>query len=871
MTAEATGHRGFHVAGFLVLFAGLYLARLYSYILFHSLVELFSVVIAVAIFTFAWNTRRYSDNGYFLFLGIAFFHIGVLDLVHTLAYKGMGVFREYDADLPTQLWIAARYLQAVSFVAAPVFLNRIIYPGRTFAVFAAVTTALLFSIFSWRIFPACFVEGSGLTTFKVASEYIISLILLVSAVLPRGKREKFEPAVLRLITAFIFTTIASEMAFTLYVDVYGVSNMIGHFLKVIAFYFIYRAIIVTGLDQPFGILFRDLKQSEEKDRAILESIEDGYHEVDLAGRFTFFNESFRKMLGYPAEELLGLHYKTYAADEENARKVYQAYNRVYRTGEPLDRFEWDIIRKDGSRMTVEVSASLIKGESGEPTGFRGVVRDVTERKASEDAMSRQLRFLQTLMDAIPNPVFYKDREGRYQGCNRAFEEYLGLEKSQIIGRTAYDVAPEELARKYHEMDLDLMERPGMQAYEYRVRYADGTLHDVIINKATYHRSDGSVAGIIGVILDITERKRAEDAIRESERKFSELAHSLPQIVFEADADGNLTFVNSDAYSMSGYTPEDVQKGLNAIQMIVPEERERALSNIRRILMGETLRGNEYTFLRKDGRTFPIIAETVPIVREGRIVGMRGILMNIAERKKLETRLAEAGKMEAVGKLAAGAAHEIRNPLNIMSLSLQMLDLKGKVLDDDVRKTIDTCHAQIGRIIQVLEGLHEFARIPETRKERNDLNKIVEEIIVSQNERLRSENVQVEASYDRDIPPFLLDGGKIALAITHLVSNAVDAMKGREKKKIVISVQKTPGGQSVRITLSDTGRGIKEADRSRIFNPFFTTKDPDKGKGLGLAIVYGIVQEHGGNIWVRNNAEGGATFVIELPIEVNGKQ
>jgi len=610
-----------------------------------------------------------------------------------------------------------------------------------------------------------------------------------------------------------------------------------------------------------------LRESEEKHRTILENIEDGYHEVNLAGSFTFFNESFRKMLGYPADELLGMNFKAYAADEENARKVFQAYNGVYRTGEPLQRFEWDVVRKDGARRSIEVSASLIKDSSGKPLGFRGIVRDVTERKAAEDAVNQQLRFLQILMDAIPNPVFYKDRKGRYQGCNKAFEEYLGLGKTEIVGKTVYEIAPVELAQTYHKMDLDLMGQSGTQVYESRVKYADGILHDVIFNKATYQRRDGSVAGLIGVILDITERKRAEEVLRESRQILQGVLNTIPVRVFWKDRNLQYLGCNKPFAQDAGFSEPDELLGKDDYAMGWRDQADLYRSDDRQVIETGTAKLLiEEPQTTPDGNTIWLLTSKTPLRdAAGEISGVLGTYMDITKRKQLEAQLSQAGKMESLGQLASGAAHEIRNPLNIMSLRLQMLDVTGKALDDNVRKAIDTCNNQIRRITGVLEGLQEFSRMPLVEKRLDDLNKIIGGVVDSFDAKFKNEGITAEIRGGDGIPSFMLDKEKIAMVIAHLISNAVDAMKDRETKRLGISTEKTSEDKSVRIIISDTGHGIKEENMARIFDPFFTTKDPDKGKGLGLAISYGIIRDHGGTIRAENNEQGGATFIVELPI------
>lgn len=241
---------------------GLYLTSHYNYLLFHSLSEIFGVVVAAGIFMLAWNSRHLRENNYLLFLGVAYLFVGAMDLLHTISYKGMGIFEEPGANLPTQLWIAARYMESISLLIAPLFLSRRIKPFYLFSSYLSVTACLVVAIFFSDFFPDCFLEGTGLTAFKKNSEVIICFILLGSIGLVVLKRDEFDPLVFRLIVSSLFLTIGAELAFTFYVHVYGFSNLVGHILKIISFFLIYKAIIEKGLKEPFDLLFRNIKKSE---------------------------------------------------------------------------------------------------------------------------------------------------------------------------------------------------------------------------------------------------------------------------------------------------------------------------------------------------------------------------------------------------------------------------------------------------------------------------------------------------------------------------------------------------------------------------------------------------------------------------------
>jgi signal transduction histidine kinase len=255
-----------HVKTFMFLslffFIGMWGLQAYNYLIFHSFTEIFGVVVAFGIFSLAWNSRFLGPNYYLIFIGIAYLFVGSLDLLHTVAYKGMAIFIGFDANLPTQLWISARYMESLSLLIAPFFMGGKLKINMIFSCYTAVFVCLLLSIFYWQVFPDCFIEGTGLTSFKKISESVICMIFAVSLLVLLKKRAKFDRNMLFLIIASILLTIFSELAFIFYTSVYGFSNFIGHYFKILSFYLIYKAIIETGFTQPVGLIFRDLKNAE---------------------------------------------------------------------------------------------------------------------------------------------------------------------------------------------------------------------------------------------------------------------------------------------------------------------------------------------------------------------------------------------------------------------------------------------------------------------------------------------------------------------------------------------------------------------------------------------------------------------------------
>lgn len=398
---------GWIVSG-LVILGGVYLTSLYSFLLFHSLVELFSVVVAAGIFIVAWNCRRLMDNNYLLFLGIAYLFVAAVDTVHTLAYKGMGVFTGFDANLPTQLWIFARYLESLSLLVAPFFLRRRLDVNIQFSVYAAVLALGFGAIFYWSVFPDCFVEGKGLTPFKKISEYTISLILFGSLALLVRNRARFGRKVFVWLAWSVITTVVSEIAFTFYVSVYGLSNLVGHIFKLLSFYMLYKAILETGLTRPFALLWRNLMETqetlkEEKDRA------QGY--LDVAGvtllvlgpdgKVRLINRRGCEILGYEQEEIVGTDWIESFIPARVKGEVKEVFSGLL-SGE-VDRFECfenPVLTKDGQERIIAWRNSLLKSPEGKVIEILSSGEDITDRKRTEEERERLLRGLQDALSQV---------------------------------------------------------------------------------------------------------------------------------------------------------------------------------------------------------------------------------------------------------------------------------------------------------------------------------------------------------------------------------------------------------------------------------------------------------------------------------------
>jgi PAS domain S-box-containing protein len=369
--------------------AGLYLTSLYSYLLFHSLVELFGIATAGGIFMLTWNSRRFLTNNYLVIIGVGSLFTAIIALMHTLTYRGMNILPGYDANTPTQLWIAARYITALTFIAAPLLVGRRLPVGGVLVAYATITALVLASIFVWRVFPDCYVEGVGLTPFKKDSEYIISLLFLAGAGLLYRQRAGFDRRVFRLLSGSILVGIVSELSFTLYVGVYDFFNLFGHLLGILSYFFIYRAIIETGLVRPYDLLFRDLKQAEQRYRDLFDEAPVKYVTTWTKGGMPVIedcNALFVESLGYTREEVIGRPLGAFYSPASRALIEQDAYQEAL--AGRLTPQECELAAKDGRVIETLLYVSPETDADGCVVGIRATYVDITGRKRAERELRR---------------------------------------------------------------------------------------------------------------------------------------------------------------------------------------------------------------------------------------------------------------------------------------------------------------------------------------------------------------------------------------------------------------------------------------------------------------------------------------------------
>lgn len=529
----------------------LYLLSLHSYLLFHTIAEGFSIVVAFGMFAVAWHTRKYSKDVFLLFLGVAYVIVAGIDFLHTLAYRGMGIFETPGANPATQLWVAARYIQSISLLIAPFFLKRRLKPGRLVGIYLFAAVLAVASIFRWHLFPVCFLENSGLTPFKVVSELIIMCILTGAFLILRHKRHLIDTNAYHLLSASVVVTIFSEASFTLYNDPFGIANFAGHLLKIIGFFLTYKAIIVGTLEKPYGSLFGNLHLANERLRASEEHFRNSFElsgvgkaEADpVTGRFLRVNRRFTEITGYDEEEMLNMSYAdiTHPDDrEKDERKITPVA-----TGE---KDSWNTekryVRKNGTVIWVAVYGTVIRDDEGTALYSMADIADITERKKAEE----RLRFHAGVLRQVEDMVIVIDTDEIITYMNRRAGEEYGVSHETAVGRKLSEVYEYRWVSSDDEAASHVaLQRDGRWQGENTHVKNDGSEIVVQSTVSVIRDEKGAVTGFLAVMNNITRRKEAERQIA-SLAKFPE---ENPFPVMRLTRDGTVLYANKPALQLLG--------------------------------------------------------------------------------------------------------------------------------------------------------------------------------------------------------------------------------------------------------------------------------------------------------------------------------
>jgi PAS domain S-box-containing protein len=649
--------------------------------------------------------------------------------------------------------------------------------------------------------------------------------------------------------------------------------------------------------------------------------------LDRNGNIVRFNQACERMFGYSSNQILAkLTTGELPLPSELRSPEVGALKDLLiqmRKGKQVERYETEWRGQDGranevadrlSVATISWSIQVLLDRNNEVEYVFAAGIDITSRKQAEILLEHEHSLLQGLIDSIPDLIFYKDRSGVYLGCNAAFERFKNCSTQDIVNRTDADLYETDLARSFLESDQQVLSRGQPICYENWTadRFARPILFET--RKTPLYGPHGELLGVIGIGRDITKHRMVEDDLRAAKAEMEDLVSSLSSALIVLNDEAQVTRWTPAAQSLFGIPAgETAGRRLSEIPIkwawpVIVESLERCRKE-RRAIFPEPIR-----FVRKDGREgfLGINFNPVRVGAEG-VSGFILLCSDITERKILENRLSQAQKLESIGQLAAGIAHEINTPIqyvrdnaDFLQTSFQdvlaLLQKYGNFLSQVKSGEIDTGELRsrsitaleqavdgadlqfllseipvaieqsldgILRVSEIVRAMKEFSHPGVKEKTPLDINQALRNTLaVTRNEWKYI--AEVETNFCEDLPKVVCLPGAINQVFLNIIVNAAQAIgavvEGTQGKG-VIDISTHWEGNWVEVRIRDSGTGISEEVREHMFEPFFTTKEVGKGTGQGLSIAYDVVErKHGGSISFETQIGQGTTFLIRLPIE-----
>jgi len=538
---------------------------------------------------------------------------------------------------------------------------------------------------------------------------------------------------------------------------------------------------------------------------------------------------------------------------------------VKKTKEPVvvEHIHYDA---DGNTRNIEVHGYPIFDEKGNVVQMIEYSLDITERKRTEEALRESEEFRSSLLANSPNPIDVINPDSSLRYVNPALERLTGFSAAELIGKKApYPYWTQETIKKT-TMGFRKAMRQGDQRAEELFQKKNGERFWVKITSMPVV-SDGEFKYLLTNWVDITKRKQVEEALRQSEKKYKNLAEATSDMIWEANEKGIFTFVSPRIKDILGYEASEVTGKIRTLDLIAKAEAKEWLKRFKKInAKKEPFFGFEITHLHKNGT--PVLFETSGIPtfdNAGNFKGYVGVNKDITERKRMEEQLMLTDRLASIGELASGIAHELNNPLtSVIGFSQLLLE---EDFPENLKEDLDTIYSEAQRASAIVKNLLTFARKHAPMRQISQINNILEDVLKLRAYEHKIKDIELEKNFAADLPEIMVDYFQMQQVFLNIIVNAESAMleaNGRGKLTITTSSK----NHTVKVTIADNGPGIARENLRRVFDPFFTTKEVGKGTGLGLSICHGIVTGHHGTINAESKVNEGATFVVELPLNGN---
>ena len=614
-----------------------------------------------------------------------------------------------------------------------------------------------------------------------------------------------------------------------------------------------------------------LRMAEQKYRSIFDNAVEGIFQTTPEGELLAANPALARIFGYASpEELMGELEDVAQLSYVDAKRR-EEFKRLMEERGVVQGFEYEAYRKDGTQILVSENVRTVRDEGGRVVCYEGTLEDITERRKAEEKLRVEQSLFTSLVSTIPDNIYFKDRESRFVRINNQMARFFGLrDAAEAVGKTDADFFTAEHTRQAYEDEQRIMSTgEPIIGVEEKETWPDGRITWVSTTKVPLRDANGTVTGLVGISRDITERKQAEVRIREQ----ATLLDIAGDAIYVTTLEGTIRFWNKGAERTFGWTSAEALERKTA--ELLSTAKGDAVDVSATVLQKGDWSG-ERRHKTKTGQEVVVFAR-LTLVRDaaGQPTSIFAIDTDITEKKQLETRFLQAQRLENLGALASGIAHDLNNVLAPVLMASEILLMKAQT--DADRNMLATMVASARRGADIVRQVLTFARGIEGTRIPLQPQHLLREMEAIASETF-PKNIEVSLDVERNLWPVVADATQLHQVLMNLSINARDAMPGGGRLTLTARntnldeafALMTPGakpGPYVRLGVADTGTGIPPEYAEKIFDPFFTTKAPGKGTGLGLSTVLGIVKSHGGFMQFKTDLGKGTGFEVFLPASI----